>query len=580
MKRLHYNVRASSFYPTVVLALSVVTAIVCPAQTDPTFRALALAEQARDRARSGALKEALSMYEKALELAPFESEIRLDYATVLGWADLYEDSLREFYLVVNVQPLQPAWVLKELARSELFGGHSDRALTTLERLLSEYGPDEDTLIRKGLALRWLGRSGDAERVYRQAVALFPSSVAARIGVVYSLADSGRYASALAEVNDLLDRWKGNGEVLTAKGQVLNWMGHHLQAQDVFAAIPPEHANDKDVIEGRVLAARWGGAPADAKRNAELLAAGFPNDKNAQKLQRDVSLEYGYSMVSNVRLISDSDGLTDRTYSQQFTFHPVPTHAVFVGFQDRRLSQDTLLEWRRYEVGWTSALHRRVTVQGSTSSVEYADSPRHRSWIGDASLSVAAADTVRLSAGGGSIVMDAFQAARHRIKGALVFGNVTLRPGPRSSVEAQWSQYRFNDGIRRDRVDFIAFRRFFRFRSFRLDFGERSNFLWHNAETTHFFSPSFFQTHLVLIRMSGRITRRFEYQTETGAGIQREPRVSVESPFVASASLTWHCHTNFDLLVDMGRSTSSLERVNPGRGSYTRAFISSSLKFRF
>jgi len=58
-------------------------------------------ERAGELARGGHTDEALRLYEAALAKEPENLEVRADYATVLGWAERYPESIAQFRLVVG-----------------------------------------------------------------------------------------------------------------------------------------------------------------------------------------------------------------------------------------------------------------------------------------------------------------------------------------------------------------------------------------------------------------------------------------------------------------------------------------------
>jgi hypothetical protein len=130
------------------------------------------------------------------------------------------------------------------------------------------------------------------------------------------------------------------------------------------------------------------------------------------------------------------------------------------------------------------------------------------------------------------------------------------------------------------MDAAGFRDVFSRRRLRLEGGGRTSFLWHDRETADFFSPSFYQAHLAVLRARGNLRRSFEYRAEVGAGVQREPHASLGSPLQVSGGFTWHPRRDLTLAADAGRTTASVERVNPGRLSYSRRFATMVMTFRF
>jgi tetratricopeptide (TPR) repeat protein len=315
-----------------------------------------LSDQAGALARSGSAVQALRLYETALAQEPGNTEIRADYATVLGWAERYPQSIAEFRRVFVQDPKAADWVLQEFARSQLFGDLPAAALDTLNELARRGDNSEATLCRIGLALRWMNRPKDAEKAYRQALEAHPQSVTAQIGRIYSLAGQNQLGRALETVRDAHGSNPDKWEFVKVESQLLNWMGRHREAAKVLAAIA--QADDRELIESRIAAARWGGRPGEAKRAVMALAKTYPDVPAAEILRSEVSLEYGRMVATSFRIASDSDGLTDRLFEEVFAIHAGPANRVQFGLEQRALSMEQPLGWRRASVSWSSELSGR------------------------------------------------------------------------------------------------------------------------------------------------------------------------------------------------------------------------------
>jgi tetratricopeptide (TPR) repeat protein len=540
-----------------------------------------LAQRATGLAREGRASESLDLYRAALALAPASMEIRRDYAVALGWAEKYAESKTEFRQVLALEPDQPVWALREMARTELFGDDPAAALTLLDRLIAMGDRSETTLLRRALALRWLNRAAEAETAYRAALVGDPQSDAAQLGLVYALADQEQLSKALAAAEGGLAGQPENWQFAKAKGLVLNRMGFHLEAQSVLDSIPSAYATDRETRESRAAAARWGGQPRAAQKFASSLAEDFPRNASAVELNRDLELAYGYSFTPSARMIHDSDGLVDRLYAQDFSLHANPAHRFDLGYQYRRFSQvgDSVLAWRRYGAGWQGTLSRRLSGQVAVSSVDYLQGASGQRFFPEASAAYFFSDRARLMVGAGQLPMDAFRSVQNHVTAGYYYGNLLLRPHHRLTVETQYARYNFSDDVRRDRVDLSAFQRLYSGRRLRLDTGVRANFLWHDRETPNFFSPTFFRTYLAAMRAGGRLSERLEYNTEVGFGAQQEPFVATQSPLAVSGALSVRLRPSIYLSFEAGRTTASIERVNPGRAPYARRFASVSLNIR-
>jgi hypothetical protein len=85
---------------------------------------------------------------------------------------------------------------------------------------------------------------------------------------------------------------------------------------------------------------------------------------------------------------------------------------------------------------------------------------------------------------------------------------------------------------------------------------------------------------LLAQVFGRIARPLDYWVEVGGGWQKEPATPLEHPFQVSGKLIWHMAEKFRAVLELGRTTAALERVNPYRQPYSRQYASIGLEFRF
>src|SRR5689334_3598835 len=331
---------------------------------ESTRQATALGDEAVQRARDGKTEEALALFRQAVPLAPNNVPLLRDYAVILGWGEHYKEAAQVIKKVMTLEPEQPDWALREFARSYLFGDQTQAALDLLNRLVSRGDTSEAVLMRRALALRWLKQPKEAQTAYEVARDLYPKSGAARAGVVYSLGDQNKLTEALRVADAGLRDLPNDPDLLKAKIRVLNWMSRHLEAQQVLDGIPTSLENDREILEDRVYAARWGGDPETAASVARRLDKSFPDNAGTKQLVNQVELEYGASVSPGFRYISDSDGLIDKTWSGEAAVHLSPAHELRTGYMYRELWQGESLFWRRYDLGWSGVLSRRVRAYAS------------------------------------------------------------------------------------------------------------------------------------------------------------------------------------------------------------------------
>jgi len=541
--------------------------------------AATLADEALSRARAGQNSEALSIYRKALAIDPDNTGILRDYAVVLGWGEHYAEAITAIKKLRNLQNDQPVWALQEFARSYLFGNAAADALSTLDELIQKGDKSETTLSRRALALRWLGRKREAQEAYRQLLAAYPQSADAVVGIAYSLADENKHAEAIRFL-DSEGVPADNVQIMKAKIRILNWMGRHYEAQAMLQKVPASIADDRDILEDRISAARWGGKPVEAAQYLNTLASLFPSDSSS-RLRKDFRTEFGHSLSPSVRYIADIDGLIDRTAGADASVHVNPSHVIRVGYQYRFLKQlQEERSWTRYDLGWTGTLHRRLTVYTTASSIDYRTAGLDRLTIGDGSLILSATDKFKISGGGGSIMMDAFNSIRPQVTAPFGFGDVTFSPNSATRVQARYSRFAFTDNVNRERADFEAMRSLFSESLVRFNLGWRSNLMWHDAYTPDFWSPSQFQSHVAVAQGYGRLATWLDYFGEVSGGWQAERGTPGTHPLQVAGRVVWHPSRHWNTVIEAGRSTSSLDRPSSGLRTYTRRVVSASIQFRF
>ena len=211
----------------------------------------AIAQSALEKARAGENTEALALYRRALDAAPNDTAILRDYAVVLGWAEQYSEAAEVIERILDIEPIQPDWALSEFARTFLFGDMTDKALSTLNELIERGDISEQTLNRRAMALRWLGRSADSETAYREVVSRHPNSGDGIAGLAYVLSDQNRLSEALRLLDSASGPASRSPQALKARIRILNWMGRHYEAGRLIAALPSDLQGDRDVLEDRI-----------------------------------------------------------------------------------------------------------------------------------------------------------------------------------------------------------------------------------------------------------------------------------------------------------------------------------------
>lgn len=153
---------------------------------------------------SGQMDVALSMYAAAALAAPGNADAQARFARALLRAGNGGQAEQVLSAAVQRRPNDPA-LLMELGRLRLQAGAAEAALGYFDRVLAASPRDVDALDLRGVALDLMGRHGEAQQSYRQALALRPASLSVANNLGLSLLLSGQAAEAVAVLEPLVRR---------------------------------------------------------------------------------------------------------------------------------------------------------------------------------------------------------------------------------------------------------------------------------------------------------------------------------------------------------------------------------------
>ena len=139
---------------------------------------MALRRLATLRAWAKAYDESLTLYDRALRLAPADDEIVLERARTLAWAGRYAESLAVYERVLYANPENREALLGR-ARVLSWSGRTDSATVILQNLIARDARDVEAFMVLGSTLRSQGRDAAGLRALRNAVALDPNNTEAR-----------------------------------------------------------------------------------------------------------------------------------------------------------------------------------------------------------------------------------------------------------------------------------------------------------------------------------------------------------------------------------------------------------------
>ena len=133
-------------------------------------------------------EDAEALLERAVALAPGDTNLRLDYIEALHWQQKYAKAYAEAERLHAADPKNPLFQ-SHLAIESMQTGDDERAVGLFDKVLEQLPNDFATHISRGHALQIIGRTDEAIGSYREALKVAPDSGDAW----YALANLKRFA---------------------------------------------------------------------------------------------------------------------------------------------------------------------------------------------------------------------------------------------------------------------------------------------------------------------------------------------------------------------------------------------------
>ena len=157
--------------------------------------------------RLGVQEDADFLLESAVELAPDNIQLRLDYIQVLRKRQKFAAALEQAQILMDRDPDNPVFQ-SHYAIESMQAGDYETALDYFERVLSVLPDDPATLVSRGHALKTYGRTDDAIASYRRAAGVAPGHGDAWYGLAnlktYRFSDAELTAMEAAAASPDLD----------------------------------------------------------------------------------------------------------------------------------------------------------------------------------------------------------------------------------------------------------------------------------------------------------------------------------------------------------------------------------------
>jgi len=260
--------------------------------------------------------------------------VRLDYIVALtenmdmkDAAAAYEDLLQD-----GISP--PSWVLDSAAEAYLYLERPDKALELYNKALILDPSSVNSRRGKFYTLQELRRWREAEEVLDSldkeqpytGNAASPNLLKLDIAIDrgWFFADGEDYREAEKFLVDLRDKAPANTEIRNVLAHVHLWRGWPRKALNEFNIISTLDPDYKGALTGKAAALNTLAYKEEARELTSDLLSAYPQDRQVQKLARELSIETFREVVTDFFFTRDSDGYeeikTEMTFSQPLSLY--------------------------------------------------------------------------------------------------------------------------------------------------------------------------------------------------------------------------------------------------------------------
>jgi tetratricopeptide (TPR) repeat protein len=194
----------------------------------------------------GSYKEAIGKFEQALEIDPHDSTFLNNYGAALRDDGQYESAIAQFEKALKINP-DDSKVLGNYASTFLKSNRPEEAIEMFEKSL-QISPDVYQLwFNYGQALTYVGRYNEAIEQYEKAIRLYPDYVYALGQCCFVLALCGRFDEAFKKYDHLLKIAPETPILQFLKAAILERNGEYEEAlttmkKIIFVGVPQDMGN--------------------------------------------------------------------------------------------------------------------------------------------------------------------------------------------------------------------------------------------------------------------------------------------------------------------------------------------------
>lgn len=255
----------------------------------------------------GDIDDAIDQFMVIYERDPDNSELRLQLARMLSWAERYEDSIAAYEVVLADESIPKTFaneVRFELAAVTAWNGHPGAAARMLQEIVLEEPDNLDARVLLGDLYRWNDDTDVAERIYGEVLAIDPEHPGALQGLkeIENLEEARAYQRERLNIEAMELRMERNPDDQPSRLQLARLYGvanRYPDAERVFREYLARSPDDTPVRRELALALSVQEKYAEAVEQLRMYLNEYPEDLTTRiQVTNLLMWQADYDMAAN------------------------------------------------------------------------------------------------------------------------------------------------------------------------------------------------------------------------------------------------------------------------------------------
>ncbi len=279
-------------------------------------------QKAEEAFNLGDTAKALEIYKEILAIFPDHLGALKRAALFLSWEGKFDESINYYEKAMELDPQDHQNSIK-LAEVYSWNKNFDSSIKLYADLLDQDPGNTELQLKLAKVLSWAKRYRESITEYEKILWKKPEHREAKLGLAQVLSWKGDFERSIEQYRELVESYANDIEVLIGLARVLSWNGRLKESEEIYRKALRVQPGNLDAQIGLSWVLLWMGEKREALNLAERITDQYPQNKDANKLYKDVKKSVRPSFITGYDRIDDTDNNEIDIYRGTFLFHPEP-----------------------------------------------------------------------------------------------------------------------------------------------------------------------------------------------------------------------------------------------------------------